>query len=74
VTHGLTARQIEVRDTIARLTAERGYAPTLRELGDALGMTSTNAVNDHLVALERKGAIKRDYKICRSLRVVEVPT
>jgi repressor LexA len=71
VTYGLTQRQRDVRDAIASFWSERGYAPTLRELGDALAIKSTNGVNDHLRALERKGVVKRDPKISRSIRLVD---
>lgn len=55
----LTRRQREVLDTIAQAIEESGYPPTIREIGDALGIRSTNGVNDHLKALERKGYIER---------------
>jgi len=51
-----------------------GYPPTVRELCAALGMTSTNAVNDHLKALERKGLISRDRRKGRGIRIVDRPS
>jgi repressor LexA len=65
-----TPRQTEVLAAIASLTKAKGYPPTLRELGEALGIRSTNGVNDHLDALERKGLIARDSNVARSVRVV----
>lgn len=53
----LTDRQREVLATFASLCIEVG--PTIRALGEALGVASTNGVADHLRALERKGFIKR---------------
>jgi repressor LexA len=53
----LTERQREVLATFAALTVSLG--PTIRALGDALGIKSTNGVADHLKALERLGLIKR---------------
>lgn len=50
-----TARQLEVLRAIARLTVERHFPPTIRELGDELGISSTNGVVDFLRALERHG-------------------
>jgi len=53
----LTERQREVLATFAALTIEVG--PTVRALGAALGISSTNGVSDHLVSLERRGLIRR---------------
>ena len=75
----LTARQKEVLDYINFSIAERGYPPTLREIGKHLRIRSTNGVNDHLKALERKGFLQRDDLKSRSLRpkdgheIVRVP-
>jgi len=54
----LTARQREVLDAIVSMTQDKGVPPTLRELGAALGIRSTNGVTDHLKALRRKGYLK----------------
>lgn len=54
----LTERQRFVLQQIIRLMDEKGYPPTFRELGDAIGVKSTNGVSDHLRALERKGFIE----------------
>jgi repressor LexA len=56
----LTDRQLEVLRFIARQIDEAGYPPTIREIGEALDIRSTNGVNDHLKALERKGFLSRD--------------
>lgn len=66
----LTDRQLDVVQAIRRLTALHGYPPTLRELGADLGIASTNGVNDHLKALENKGAIRREPLKSRSIVVV----
>jgi len=55
----LTARQRAVLDAIHDSFVTRGYAPTHRELGEAVGITSTNATSDHLDRLEAKGFIER---------------
>lgn len=47
---------------------ERGYPPTLREIGNFMGIRSTNGVNDHLRALERKGYLTREDMKSRALR------
>jgi repressor LexA len=56
----LTDRQLEVLRFIATEIEERGYPPTIREIGEALDIASTNGVNDHLKALEKKGFLQRD--------------
>ena len=58
--HKLTARQTAVLEYIAESIEARGYPPTLREIGNHLGIRSTNGVNDHLRALERKGYLTRE--------------
>ncbi len=64
---GLTDRQLEVIRFIAREIEERGYPPTIREIGEALDIASTNGVNDHLKALEKKGYLQRDPAKSRAL-------
>jgi len=64
---GMTDRQLEVLRFIAREIEERGYPPTIREIGEALDIRSTNGVNDHLKALERKGFLTRDPVKSRAL-------
>jgi repressor LexA len=54
----LTKRQHDVMTAVARLERERGYAPSVRELGRELGL-SPATVQEHLVALERKGHLRR---------------
>jgi repressor LexA len=56
----MTERQLQVLGSIASSIRETGYPPTIREIGTALNIKSTNGVNDHLKALERKGYIARD--------------
>jgi repressor LexA len=65
--HGLTDRQREVLRFIARQIDDAGYPPTIREIGEALDIRSTNGVNDHLKALERKGYLTRDPVKSRAL-------
>lgn len=65
---GLTQRQHQVLDFIRQSIAQRGYPPTLREIGAHMGIRSTNGVNDHLRALERKGYLTREDMKSRALR------
>jgi len=67
---GLTKRQEQTLDFIRSSIRERGYPPTLREIGEHMGIRSTNGVNDHLRALERKGYLRREDMKSRALRVV----
>ncbi len=64
----LTERQRAVLDYIVESIHDRGYPPTLREIGNHLGIRSTNGVNDHLRALERKGYLTREDMKSRTLR------
>lgn len=64
----LTDRQQMVLKYIESSITERGYPPTLREIGNFMGIRSTNGVNDHLRALERKGYLAREDMKSRALR------
>lgn len=67
----LTDRQKEILDFIRRSINKRGYPPTLREIGSHFGIKSTNGVNDHLRALEKKGYLQREDLKSRALRPVD---
>src|SRR5574339_1026242 len=66
----LTERQREILAFIVKETETRGFPPTIREIGEEMDISSTNGVNDHLKALERKGYLLRGEQQSRSL----VPT
>jgi repressor LexA len=68
---GLTKRQEQTLDFIRNSIVERGYPPTLREIGEHMGIRSTNGVNDHLRALERKGYLRREDMKSRALKLIE---
>lgn len=70
----LTSRQKEVLALISESIDRRGYPPTLREIGERLGIRSTNGVNDHLVALTKKGYLQRQDLKSRALRVMTAET
>ena len=70
---GLTQRQQMVLDFIRQSISDRGYPPTLREIGARMGIRSTNGVNDHLRALERKGYLTREDMKSRALRPTGLP-
>jgi repressor LexA len=69
---GLTSRQEQVLRFIRQSIHDRGYPPTLREIGAHMGIKSTNGVNDHLRALERKGYLTREDMKSRALRPKEM--
>ncbi|AXK44618.1 transcriptional repressor LexA [Brachybacterium saurashtrense] len=69
-TSGLTRRQRLILETINDAVAERGYPPTMREIGDAVGLTSSSSVAHQLQSLERKGFLRRDPKRPRAMEVV----
>ncbi|MFW5967942.1 MAG: transcriptional repressor LexA [Persicimonas sp.] len=64
----LTDRQTAVLDFIIDCIDREGYPPTIREIGDHLGIKSTNGVNDHLKAIERKGYLERQDAKSRALK------
>lgn len=66
----LTARQAEILGLIRVSIAETGMPPTRSELANALGIESPNAVDQHLKALARKGAIELTPGIARGIRLV----
>ena len=66
----LTKRQRMVHTFIIQHIEDHGYPPTIREIGDHMGIKSTNGVNDHLKALERKGYLERQDAKSRALRPV----
>jgi repressor LexA len=57
---GITARQQRILDFIADTVRRRGYPPTVREIGEAVGLTSSSSVHSQLANLERKGLLHRD--------------
>ncbi len=68
---GLTVRQRIVLDMIRTSIESRGYPPSMREIGDAVGLTSPSSVAHQLAALEKKGYIRRDPRLPRAMEVVD---
>ena len=66
----LTRRQAAILRFIIESIRDLGYPPTIAEIGHRFGIASTNAVNDHLLALQRKGYITRSSK-ARGIHVTE---
>ncbi|WP_029288797.1 transcriptional repressor LexA [Cellulomonas sp. HZM] len=67
---GLTARQRLVLETIRSSVETRGYPPSMREIGEAVGLNSPSSVKHQLMALERKGYLRRDPNRPRAIEVV----
>jgi len=65
----LTARQQEVLDLVADYIADHGFPPTIYELSGLMGCRSPNAANDHLRALQRKGAITITPGVSRGITI-----
>ncbi len=66
---GLSARQAAMLDYIKETILVKGYPPTIREIGQAMGLSSPSTVHSHLTALEKKGYIKRDASKPRALEI-----
>src|SRR3712207_966720 len=66
----LSDRQRRILDFVARYTGDHGYPPSIREIGQAVGITSTSVVDYNLRALEREGLIRRDREVSRGLGLV----
>ena len=70
---GLTDRQRQTLQLIGEAVAERGYPPSVREIGEALGLASSSTVHSHLQALQRKGYLRIDPTKPRALEVLFDP-
>ncbi|GAA0592586.1 transcriptional repressor LexA [Actinomadura livida] len=66
---GLTQRQRMVLEVIRDSVQRRGYPPSMREIGEAVGLTSTSSVSHQLRALQRKGFLRRDPNRPRAVEV-----
>jgi len=66
----LTKRQQEIFEFVRRYVGEHGYPPTVRDIGKAIGLTSSSTVHAHLANLEKLGLLKRDPTKPRALEVL----
>ncbi len=64
----LSQRRQQILDCIITATRDHGYPPTVREIGQAVGLTSSSSVHFHLRALEQAGYLERDGSLTRALR------
>jgi len=67
----LSERQKKILSFVQSFIRENEYPPTIRQIGEAVGISSTSVVDYHLKVLEREGYIVRDKTISRGLRLVE---
>src|ERR1043165_3124802 len=70
----LTARQRRILEFINTATHERGYPPTVREIGEAVGLTSSSSVHSQLANLERLGLLHRDPTKPRAIGLAPAET
>jgi repressor LexA len=66
----LTKRQQQIYEYVVRYAEKHGYPPTVREIGDAIGLASPSTVHAHLANLEREGYVRRDPTKPRALELV----
>ena len=74
VAPNLTARQEQILVFIDQVMRERGYPPSVREIGEAVGLTSPSTVHSHLATLQKLGCLKRDPTKPRAIEVRYDPT
>jgi repressor LexA len=65
----LTGKRREILEFIARQQRERGYPPSVREIGEAVGLTSSSTVHAHLATLQRQGFLMRDPTKPRAIEI-----
>lgn len=66
----LTKRQSEIYNYIKQVVQTKGYPPSVREIGEAVGLASSSTVHGHLSRLEEKGYIRRDPTKPRAIEIV----
>jgi len=67
----LSTRQRQILEFIQKSITERGYPPSVREIGQAVGLSSSSTVHAHLTALEKKGLLRRDPTKPRAIEVLD---
>src|SRR5437016_12443844 len=70
LTNELTERQTRILNYIRDVSKSRNYPPSVREIGEAVGLSSSSTVHNHLNQLERRGLIKRDPSKSRTVQLV----
>ncbi|SDH79085.1 SOS regulatory protein LexA, partial [Aneurinibacillus thermoaerophilus] len=67
----LSSRQLAILDYIKKEVREKGYPPSVREIGEAVGLASSSTVHGHLARLEKKGLIRRDPTKPRAIEILD---
>lgn len=67
----LTDRQQAIFDFLAKFISDNGYPPSVREIGEAVGLSSSSTVHSHLNSIEDKGYIRRDPSSARALSIID---
>jgi repressor LexA len=67
----LSHRQTDILEFIKRVIRQKGYPPSVREIGDAVGLMSSSTVHGHLQTLEEKGYIRRDPTKPRAIEILD---
>lgn len=67
----LSKRQQQIMDFIKKEVREKGYPPSVREIGEAVGLASSSTVHGHLARLEQKGLIRRDPTKPRAIEILD---
>lgn len=67
----LSSRQHAILDFIKREVKDKGYPPSVREIGEAVGLASSSTVHGHLARLEKKGLIRRDPTKPRAIEILD---
>ena len=67
----LSERQSDIIEFIGKFSRDKGYPPTIRQIGEAVSISSTSVVNYNLNKLEREGYILRDLKVSRGVRLAD---
>ncbi len=67
----LSKRQTDILEHIKKVIREKGYPPSVREIGDAVGLMSSSTVHGHLQTLEEKGYIRRDPTKPRAIEILD---
>lgn len=70
----LTIKQRTIYEFIERYCSERGFPPTLREIGEGTGVLNISAVRGHVAAIEKKGYIQKEADKARSIRLIAKPS
>lgn len=69
----ISTRQREILDYIRNTVADRGYPPSVREIGEAVGLSSPSTVHSHLATLEATGHLRRDPTKPRAIEILDEP-